>query len=219
MPIEPATDQDKSQALEFFKIEYEKCLELIHKLHEMRFSYQKFYVSISGTIIAVAVVVSRFIVKDGSPDGAQPKTTLAVLAKSISNEALLGFIFIVSAIVGYFVVRNLISIRRNEVYWTNFAIALRKHISDDLRVPTTYPTLGKARAVDFHSADFQTIIACTIINFVISILGGALLMDGASALHSLAAVAPIGVIFLYLHISSIRLLRIPLDRGDHESAA
>lgn len=201
---------------DFFKIEYEKCLEIIHKLHEMRLSYQKFYVSIAGAIITIAVLVSRFVANDAKIQNVNGSSGFEVLSHSVSYEILLGFIFVISAIVGYFVVRNLISIRRNEVYWTNFAISLRRYIILSVKLPDSYPSLASSDPIDFYSADFQTIVACSFINLFIVLIGSALFMSGAETLHAILFVVPICVVFMYFHISSIRLLKRPLNRGERK---
>jgi hypothetical protein len=197
---------------DFFEIEYDKALEIVHKLHDMRLAYQKFYVSMAGSIIAIAILAAHF--PPGKQHGAEESTTsVATIAKLMPVEMMIGFLFLICSIVGYVVVRNLVSIRRNEVYWTNFAISLRNHMMEHLDLPVTYPKLGEMRGIDWNSADFQTILACSVINVFIALIGSGFFLDGAKPQHITLALVPVAAIYFYLHIQSIRIMGSPVERN------
>ena len=183
---------------EFFKTEYEKSLEIVFELHQSRLAYQKFYVSIVGSIIALAVIFSRLF-PEKPADG-----------NIFNYQYLLAILFLSSSVVGYVVVKNLISIRKNEVFWTNFAIRLRDNMITELGISDGYPMLGKARAIDADSSDFQTIVACSILNIFTVIAGTIIIVPNNT---TLITIFPTAIIFIFIHYKAISSLSSPINRS------
>lgn len=188
----------KSAKVEFFKTEYEKSLEIVFELHQSRLAYQKFYVSIVGSIIALAVIFSRIFPEKPADTGI------------FNYQYLLAILFLSSSVVGYIVVKNLVSIRKNEVFWTNFAIDLRDNMIVELCIGGNYPVLGKARSTDPSSSDFQTIVACSILN-IFTVIAGSILIVPPNT--TLITIFPVAIIFIFIHYKATSSLSLPINRS------
>ena len=173
---------------EFFKLDYEQSLEIIRQLHDQKLNYQKFYVSLAASIVTLSILIFRFT----------PTGTL----KGISTDNLVGVLFILSGIIGYIVIRNLTSIRCNEVFFNNLVIDLRRIYIKGLNI-SNYANLKFAISGDRRSADYISILGCSVINFFMLQIGLLLVFTNVNAIQLSFSVGAISVIYILLHILTV----------------
>ena len=148
----------------FLRLEYAKALDIVHRLHDVRMIYQKFYIALVASVITLSVVILQF--------PPEPSTeTSKILTDLLNVHNLLGIFFLLSGSIGVVVVRNLASIRCNEVFYNNTVIYVRKLLLNSTDMGGSYPELNYAQAMDRRSADYQTICVCSGINFVLFFVG------------------------------------------------
>lgn len=173
---------------EFFKLDYEQALEIIRQLHDQKLSYQKFYVSLAASIVTLSILIFRF----------PPAGTL----KGLSTDNLAGALFILSGIIGYIVIRNLTSIRCNEVFFNNLIIDLRRIYIKGLNI-SNYANLKFATSADRHSADYISILGCSVINFLMLQIGLLLVFTNGNAIKLSFSVGGIFILYVLFHILTV----------------
>ncbi len=173
---------------EFFKLDYEQSLEIIRQLHDQKLSYQKFYVSLAVSIVTLSILIFRF-----TPTGT---------AKGISTDNLVGVLFVLSGMIGYIVIRNLTSIRCNEVFFNNLVIDLRRIYIKGLNIGN-YANLKFAISDDRGSADYISILGCSAINFFMLLIGLLLIFSNGNPIQLSFSVGVVSFMYLLLHIFTI----------------
>lgn len=150
--------------LGLFTIDYEKSIEVSLKLEQAKLTYQRFYISLVSIIGTISIGFLKLNVFDTN--------------KSVANiEVLIGLLLIFSTILGYAVIQNLVSIRRQSCHFNNAIIYLRELLINKLSLDSQYPTLKKVPANHYNSADYITIILCSLVNLSMLICGTSLLFD------------------------------------------
>lgn len=173
---------------DFFKLDYEKSLEIIKQLHEQKLNYQKFYVSLAASIVALSILILRL--------------TPSSVIKGLPTDNLVGIIFVLSGIIGYIVIRNLTSIRCNEVFFNNLIIELRRIYIKGLGLQN-YANLRFAVANDRRSADYISIIGCSLINLFMLLIGVFLIFANENPIQLGFSVGAISAVYVGLHIYTI----------------
>ena len=173
---------------DFFKLDYEKSLEIIKQLHEQKITYQKFYVSLAASIVTLSILIFRL-----TPSGQ---------VKGIYTDNLVGLLFILSGVIGYIAIKNLVSIRCNEIFFNNLIIGIRRIHIRELKL-TNYANLKFVCANDRRSADYISILGCGIINLFMLIIGMLLVFPNGNPIQLAVVIGLVAIVYGVLHAFSI----------------
>lgn len=178
--------------LDLYTLDYEKAIDISLKLDQSKITYQRFYISLVSVIGTISIGFLKLNVFD---------TNNSI----VTIEVLIGLLLIFSSILGYTIIRNLVSIRRQCCYFNNAIIYLRSLLIEKLDLAKEYPVLKRVPGNHHHSADYITIILCSAVNLSMLCCGFSLLLE----LISLAPIASgflIGLIslsYILVHIFTI----------------
>lgn len=175
-----SNDQQTNNLLELFKLDYEKSIDVSLRLEQTKLTYQRFYIALVSTIgtISVGFLKLKVFETNGS---------IATI------EVLIGLLLVFSTVLGYTIIRNLVSIRRQCCYFNNTIIFLRSQLIETLGLSTQYPMLKRVPANHQHSADYITIVLCSAVNLFMLCCGFALLLN-------LTALTPLALAFCFVTI-------------------
>jgi hypothetical protein len=199
--IEETQEKNGRSIFSFFKLEYEKSLDVALKLEQTKLTYQRFYIQVVSLIGAISIAFLKLKIFDNS----NPVVTI---------EGLIGLLLIFSSVLGYAIIRNLVSIRRQCVFFNNTIIFLRREVIRRLEVKINTPTLIPVAANDRKSADYITIILYSFVNLFMLSCGFALLLKDVAITPYVDAIlfTCISIIYLILHYFTIeRSLQIGLN--------
>ena len=174
---------DEDRLLDLYKLDYEKSVEISVKLEHSKLSYQKFYISMVSVIGTISI---GFL-----------KLNIFKANESVGTiENLIGCLLLFSSILGYAIIRNLVSLRRQCIHFNNAIIYLREQLINNLHLEMKYPSLKKVPANHLHSADYITILLCSIIN--LSMLAGGLML-----LLNLPSIKPIPLTLILVTVFAL----------------
>ncbi|WJJ96530.1 hypothetical protein [Algibacter luteus] len=186
-------------AIEFYKMDYEKGIETALKLEQTKLTYQRYFISLVTAIgtISVAFLKSEFLKEESS----------------LTIESLIGLLLVFSTILGYILIRNLVSIRRQAVFFNNAIIYLRNKLIAEFKLANEFPQMKEVPENHKHSADYITILLCSFMNLVM-LVSGTILLFGLNGIASIPlALTMVGVVLFYVlvHIYTIeKILTIDL---------
>jgi hypothetical protein len=152
-------------AHEFLKMEYDKAVLMIEKLSSYKLSYQRIFIAMFASIGAITLAFLKI------PTSSSAGEIIAF----IGLEHLLGLLLISTSAMGYVIVKNLASTRISEIFFCRSIKAIRALYKSQLGLPENYPDLRDVKVNEATSADYHTIIACSIFNALYFVCGVALL--------------------------------------------
>lgn len=183
--------------LGLYTLDYEKSIDVSLKLEQTKLTYQRFYISLVSIIGTISIGFLKLNVFEAN--------------KSVANiEVLIGLLLIFSTILGYTIIRNLVSIRRQACHFNNAIIYLRDILIKKLSLDTEYPTLKKVPSNHRHSADYITILLCSLVNV-------SMLCCGCSLLFDLIKLQPVayGLIFTFITTAYSVIHYLTIERVLH----
>ena len=178
---------------EFLKLDYEQGLQLLGDLQDHKIEYQKFFIAVVGVVGTVSVAMFNFV-------SASLRYTVTRSGLTVSAQEMIGLLLIVASFVAYFIVKNLSSIRVNEVFFNNAIQHVRQHCIRQFALGEDYPNIEKIEPLRRTSADYVTIIVCATINLIMLLCGFALLfprLDGLGGVILLVLIT-LGYVLLYI---------------------
>jgi len=181
---------------DFVQLEYKKAMLIIERLHAQKLSYQRLFISLVTGIGAVSIALLNFEADD------------KIVGFNTSN--LVGFLLIITSVVGLSMIRNLAAIRKGEVFYTKISLIVRNYIIDQLRLPDTYPRIAIPSAKDRYSSDYITIFMCSLTNLTMFCSGIWFFIEVSNPL----AVVLILLFFLVVYVNAhYRLIEKYLNRA------
>ena len=197
----PVGDSDiEIERNKFLRLDYDKGLQLLIALQSHKLSYQRFFI----TIVAVVSTVSIALVNFASSQG---RDGIDALGFSFSIQELIGVLLILSALVGYFITKNLVSIRISEVFFNNAIAFVREELVEECGLGEGYPNVRPVKALRRESSDYISIAVFSIINLVLLLCGSALL---APHLDGMAGFVVVGILVLVVVVVHILTIEKPL---------
>lgn len=192
--------KQQSNLIDLYSLDYEKSIDISLKLEQNKLTYQRFYISLVSIIGTISIGFLKLKVFDTGNS-------------RITIESLIGLLLIFSTILGYTIIRNLVSIRRQCCYFNNAIIYLRELLIEKLDLHEKYPVLKKVPANHQHSADYITILLCSFVNLSMLCCGLALVLNLFSllpiAMGLILAVFALG--YFLIHVYTIeKILNKPL---------
>jgi len=181
-------------AIEFYKMDYSKGIDTALKLEQTKLTYQRYFISLVTAIgtISVAFLKSEFL---------KEKSSLTI-------ESLIGLLLIFSTILGYILIRNLVSIRRQAVWFNNAIIYLRSILIEKFELTKEFPQMKEVPENHKHSADYITILLCSFMNLVM-LSSGTILLFGLNDVDSIPlAMVMVVVILFYVLIHYFTIEKI-----------
>jgi len=182
------------KVIEFYKLDYAKGFETALKLEQTKLTYQRYFISLVTAIgtISVAFLTSDFL-------NNQDYFTV---------EMLIGLLLIFSTILGYILVRNLVSLRRQAVWFNNAIIYLRGKLINEFGLVEEFPQMKEVPENHKHSADYITIFLCSFINLVM-LVSGTVLLFNLTEMESLPlSIIIVGVVLAYIFIHYFTIEKI-----------
>ncbi len=186
--------------LDLYKLDYEKGVENALKLESTKLAYQKFFITMVTAIgsISIALLKLNFFEKNNS-------------SSFLTIESLIGTLLILSSVIGYIIIRNLVSVRRQAVWFNNAIIILRSELLKKYGLTNQLPELKAVPKNSKDSADYITIILCSFINLTLLISGVILLIEMLTPLSILATAFPItitAILYFSIHYHTVEKLLI-----------
>lgn len=182
---------------DFIKLEYESGITVIERLNNQKLSYQKLYIALITIIGSVSIALLKI----------QPQTENI----GIKITHLIGFLQLLTALLGFGVIRNMAAARRNAVFWTKNLIVIRSLITKQLQLPSHYPIGHAPNTGDRSSSDYITIITCSLVNLLLLISAVSFLFYIGGPLQ-LSVTAGISVaLYAFIHF---RLFECFLNKED-----
>jgi len=181
-------------AIEFYKMDYGKGIDTALKLEQTKLTYQRYFISLVTAIgtISVAFLKSEFL---------KEKSSLTI-------ESLIGLLLIFSTILGYILIRNLVSIRRQAVWFNNAIIYLRSRLIAEFELTSEFPQMKEVPENHKHSADYITILLCSFMNLIM-LASGTILLFGLNEVASIPlAIAMVAVILFYVLVHYFTIEKI-----------
>lgn len=176
-------------ASDFIKLEYESGITVIERLNNQKLSYQKLYIALITVIGSVSIALLKI----------QPQTE----SLGIKITHLIGFLQLLTALLGFGVIRNMAAARKNAVFWTKNLIAVRSLITKQLKLPSNYPIGHAPKACDRSSSDYITIITCSLVNILLLVSAVSFLFYIGGPLQ-LSVTASISVaLYAFIHFRCI----------------
>lgn len=166
-----------SKVIEFYKLDYEKGFETAIRLEETKLTYQRYYISL---VTAIGTISVYFLTSE-----------ILKNQEYFTVERLIGLLLVFSTILGYILVRNLVSIRRQAVWFNNVIILIRRKIIENLELTDEFRQLKEVPENHKHSADYITINLCSLLNLIMLVCGFSLLFD-------ISSINPIAISFILL---------------------
>lgn len=147
-------------ALELIKMDYQITTDAALKLEHTKLIYQRYFISLVTAIGTISIAFLKFKFLDNS--------------SLFSIENLIGLLLIFSAILGYIITRNLVSIRRQCIWYINSIIYFRKKLILEFGLTDKTPQLKEVAGNEKDSADYITINLFSLVVVVMLIIGFAL---------------------------------------------
>ena len=185
-----------SSAVEYCKMEYDKALDTSLKLEQAKLAYQRYFISL---VVAVGTISITFLKSEFFKDN-----------HNYTIENLIGLFLMFSTILGYIILRNLVSIRRQSIWFNNAIIYIRGRIINNLELSEEFPKLKEVSANDKHSADYITILLCSLINLIMWVSSFILLIgtDKIGAIPLALSITVVVLIYVFLHYFTIEKMLI-----------
>jgi hypothetical protein len=182
------------KVIEFYKLDYAKGFETALKLEQTKLTYQRYFISLVTAIgtISVAFLTSDFLNKQDY----------------LTVEMLIGLLLIFSTVLGYILVRNLVSLRRQAIWFNNAIIYLRGKLINEFGLADEFPQMKQVPENHKHSADYITILLCSFINLVMLVSGTVLLFNLSEMGKIAMTLIIIFVVFVYIFIHFITIEKI-----------
>jgi len=198
---EDTSKEIRDNGFEFLKLDYEQGMLSVKQCHDQKLAYQKFYIAIVSAIIIISLYVQRIIAKES--DVIESGSSQIIQTNDI--DSVIGIAFIFAGIIGFIVVKNLAHIRINAVFYSNAVVDLRKLFIKALSLEN-YPDVEFANANDRRSADYITIILCSLLNlcfldFGLMVLFGSL--DKSQTIFNLIFMSLFYILFHFVGVERI----------------
>jgi hypothetical protein len=180
-------------ALNFLKLDYERLLHLIGDLHKHKIDYQKFYIALVTVIGTVSIALVNYY----------SQKEIEIKGANFKIENLIGLLLIISSAIGYTIIKNLVSIRKSEVYFNNSLIYLRNILIKEFNLSKEYPQLDEANTSDRKSADYITIVISSLVNMLFWIFGIGLLFSTIDKFGFTFIICLSTVGYIIVHLTTI----------------
>jgi len=178
---------------DFLKLEYETGVSLVKDLDGRRINYQRFFITLITVVSSLSIALLNFYSKF---------ETKVIILKHFTPDRLIGFLLLVSAIMGYGIIRNLASIRLYETFFKNMLLDIRQTLVNLFGVEG-YVTLIKTDPDDRTSSDYISIFVSSLINFFILIFGIVLMTHQSNFILMLVPIFLVSGVYGALHIFTI----------------
>ena len=184
---------------DFIKLEYESVISVIERLNNQKLSYQKLYIGLITVVGSVSIALLKL------------KTETADDGLKISH--LIGFLQVLTTLLGFGVIRNMSASRLHAVMWTKRLGVFREIVMKQLSLPSNYPSGKPPRAGDRSSSDYITIITCSLVNLLLLISAITFLFYSGGPLQLSVTAAFAVAVYVFLHCKFIEAF---LRRNDNE---
>lgn len=181
---------------EFLKLDYEKGLQLLGDLQNHKIEYQKFFIAVVGVVGTVSVALFNFV-------SASKRYSVTRSGLTVSVQEMIGLLLVVASFVAYFIVKNLSSIRVNEVFFNNAIQHVRQHCIQRFSLGENYPNIERIEPLRRTSADYVTILVCAVINLIMLLCGFALLFPNLDGLGGVILLALTALVYLGVYLATI----------------
>ncbi len=179
--------------MSFLKLDYDKLLQLIVNLHKHKVDYQKFYIAIVTVIGTVSIALINFYSQEG----------IEIKGASFKIENLIGLLLIISSTIGYAIIKNLVSIRKSEVYFNNSLIKMRGLLIKEFKLGDEFPQLDETSASERKSADYVTIITSSFINMLFWVFGICLLFSSIELFGLVFIICISSLFYIIIHLITV----------------
>jgi len=176
-------------ALELYKLDYDKVIGIALQLQQTKLSYQKLFITVISTIGTVSIA---FL-----------KTDFLKSNSELSIESLIGLLLLFASLIGYVLIRSLVSNRRQAIFYNNALIYLRSELIENYRLSDKFPKLKEVEGNHKDSADYITIVFYSIINGLILLLFDLSNLTPLPLAVSIAGIAGAYFISYYLTIEKL----------------
>lgn len=193
--------QIEENGFEFLKLDYEQGMLAVKQCHDQKLSYQKFYIAIVSAIVIVSVFIQRIMNIGGSATNEAGADT-SFIDQIVQVDGLIGITFVFAGVIGYTVVKNLAHIRINAVFYSNAVVDIRHMIIKVLELKE-YPDLQFSRSNDRKSADYVTIMLCSLTNLVLINVGVILIMGDEALRQVLFDISVTSVLYVFFHFVGV----------------
>lgn len=174
---------------DFIKLEYESAISVIERLNNQKLSYQKLFIGLITVIGSVSIALLKL----------KPEAT----ETGLKITHLIGFLQLLTALLGFSVIRNMTAARIHAVMWAKKIDELRKIVIEGLSLSSTYPSGSPPSASDRSSSDYISIITCSLVNLLLLISADVFLFYSGGPLQvSVTAVVAV-VVYVYVHFKFV----------------
>ena len=175
---------------EFLKLDYEQGTLSARQCHDQKLAYQRFYIAMVSAILTVILYFDRLFLTE---------ERIKPLGENIINQnSLMGLLFIFAAIIGAIVVKNLVQIRLNTVFYGNAVINIRKLFINTLNL-SGYPDIDLSDSADRKSSDYIAILLFNIINSFLFVFGVFIILQAFNISQIIAFILAAVILCIFFH--------------------
>ena len=179
---------------EFLKLDYEQGTLSMRQCHDQKLAYQRFYIAMVSAILAIIIYFDRLFLTEEK---------IKIAGENIINQnSLIGLSFIFAAITGAIVVKNLVQIRVNTVFFNNSVINIRKLFINTLNL-SSYPDIDLSDSADRKSSVYIAILLFNIINLFLFVFGVFIILKAFKISHTIEVILAAFIFCIVFHIYCI----------------
>ncbi len=172
-------------------LDYREGLQIVKQCHEQKQVYQKFYIGLISAIVVVTIFIQKITYT--------PKNNEIISLLLVDKITAIGFL--IATVIGFIIIKNLTQIRINAVFYNNAITDIRRLYINILELKK-YPDVKFAIPNDRKSADYITVLLCSLVNLIM-LNAGILSLIGDNLGIVVLNMGIVSIVYVFFHYIGI----------------